>query len=102
MIELYNKLAPTGSRPGILYCLPKVLTPSIPLRPIVSPINSHFFPTAKYLVPLLRPISTNQYTIHDTFTFVKDLFQQIFDNEILMASFDVTSLFTNIPLDETI
>ena len=38
--ELYNKLAPTGSRPGILYGLPKVHKPSIPLRPIVSSINS--------------------------------------------------------------
>ena len=42
--ELYNKLAPTGSRPGILYGLPKVHKPSVPLRPIVSSINSLFFP----------------------------------------------------------
>ena len=53
-------------------------------------------------MPLLRPISTNQYTIHDTFSFVKELSQQKFDNGLLMASFDVTSLFTNIPFDETI
>ena len=47
-----------------------------------------------YLVLLLRTISTNQYTIHDTFSLVKGLFQQKFDNEIVKASFDVTSLFT--------
>ena len=35
-------------------------------------------------------------------SFVKELLQLKFDSEIVMASFDVTSLFTNIPLDETI
>ena len=98
--ELY-KLAPTGSRCGILYGLPKVHKPSVPLCP-VSFINSDSFPLTEFLVPLLCPISTNQYTTHDTFSFVKELLQLKFDNEIVMASFDVTSLFTNIPLDETI
>ena len=69
--ELY-KLAPTGSRPGILYGLPKVHKPYVSLRPTVSSINSHSFPLVKFLVPLLHPISTNQYTTHD-------------DNEIVMA-----------------
>ena len=55
--ELYNKLAPTGSKPGISYGLPRVHKPSIPLRPIVPSINSHSFPLAKYLVPL-SPFST--------------------------------------------
>ena len=53
-------------------------------------------------MPLLRLISINQFTIQDTFSFVKDLFQQKFNDEIVMASFDVSSLFANIPLDETI
>ena len=92
--ELYNKLAPTGSRPGILYGLPKVHKPFVPLRPIVSSINSHSFPLAKFLVPLVRPISTNQYATHDIFSFVKELLQLKFDNEIVMASFHVTSQHT--------
>ena len=98
---LYNKLAPTGSRPGMLYGLSQVHKPSIPLRPIVSSINSHCYPLAKYPVFLLRPISINQYTIHDRFAFVRKLFQQKNDNEIVMVSFDVTSLFTKISLNET-
>ena len=100
--ELFSKLAPTGSRPGILYGLPKVCKPNIPLRPIVSSINSHSFNIAKFLVPLLRPISVSQYSINDTFSFLQELFEQKFNNNVFMASFDVTSLFTNIPLDETI
>ena len=37
-----------------------------------------------------------------TFWFVKELFQQKFDSEIVMARFDVTLLFNNIPLDEAV
>ena len=100
--ELLSKLAPTGSRPGILYGLPKVHKPNIPLRPIVSSINSHSFNIAKFLVPLLRPISVSQYSINDTFSLLQELFEQKFNNNVVKASFDITSLFTNVPLDETI
>ena len=34
--EQFKKLAPTGSRPGILYGLPKIRKTDIPLRPILS------------------------------------------------------------------
>ena len=88
--ELFSKLAPTGPRPGILYGLPKVHKPNIPLRPIVSSINSHSFNIAKFLVPLLRPISVSH-----AFSFLQELFEQKFNNNVVMASFDVTSLFTN-------
>ena len=55
--ELHTKLAPTGSRPGILYGLPKVHKPFVPLRPIVSSVNSHSFPLAYfwYLYYVLFP-----------------------------------------------
>ena len=76
--------------------------PNIPLRPTVSSINSRSFNIAKFLVPLLRPISVSQYSIIDTFSFLQELFEQKFNNNVFMASFDVTSQFTNIPLDETI
>ena len=94
---------PIGSRPGILYGLPKVHKHNFPLRPIISAIGTHAYKLAKFLVPLLRPFSTNSYTISDTFMFVKELCElQINTNNVVMTSFDVKSLFTNIPLDETI
>jgi hypothetical protein len=41
--------------------------------------------------------------IKDSFSFVQELLSLNLDsNNVVMASFDVTSLFTNIPLDETI
>ena len=86
-----------------MYGLPKVHKPNFPLRPIISAIGTHSYKLAKFLVPLLRPFSTNTFTINDTFTFVKELRElNINTNDVIMASFDVKSLFTNIPLDETI
>jgi hypothetical protein len=55
------------------------------------------------LVSLLRPLATNPYTINDYFSFIQELMSlNVNTNNVIMASFDVTSLFTNISLDETI
>ena len=37
--ELYKKLAPTGSRPGILYGLPKIINTVFPYDPSNLPSN---------------------------------------------------------------
>ena len=51
---------------------------------------------------LLSPLSINNYTVRDTFTFAN--FIKNFSPNISthMVSFDVVSLFSNIPLNETI
>ena len=101
--HLSKELNPIGSRPGIMYGLPKVHKPNFPLRPIISAIGTYSYKLAKFLVPLLRPFSTNTFTINDTFSFVKESRElQINTNDVIMASFDVKSHFTNIPLDDTI
>ena len=41
-----------------------------------------------------------EYTVKDSFTFAKEVIK--FDHNLFMASLDVESLFTNIPVDETI
>ena len=40
------------------------------------------------------------YSVKDSFDFAKEILQQ--NSDCFMASLDITSLFTNIPLDETI
>ena len=42
----------------------------------------------------------NEYTLKDSFEFAKDITNQ--NSNCFMASLDVDSLFTNVPLDETI
>ena len=45
-------------------------------------------------------ITLNEYAIKDSLSFAEELLN--FDSNLVMASFDVESLFTNIPLQETI
>ena len=101
--EQYRKLSPIGSHPGIMYGLPKVHKPNAPLRPMLSAIGTPTYKIAKFLIPLLNPLSLSSYLIHDTFSFVQDILKLNFNSDnITMASLDIKSLFTNIPIDETI
>ena len=103
--EEYGKMVPKGSCPGILYGLCKVHKETQedncpPFRPILSAIGTSSYGLAKFLVPLLAPITTNSYVCKDSFSFAAEVRNQ--NSDLYMASFDVDSLFTNIPLDETI
>jgi len=100
----YDRLAPSGSQPGILYGLPKIHKIIVgncpPCRPILSAINTPTYKIAKFLVPILATLTKNEYTVQDSFKFAEDIRKQ--NKKFVMASLDVDSLFTNIPLDETI
>ena len=79
----------------------KIVTDGLPsFRPILSAIGTPTHKLAKFLVPMLEPLTTNEHTIKDSFTFSEKL--QSFDSKVVMASFDIELLFTNIPLQETI
>ena len=69
-------------------------------RPILSAIGTPTYNLAKFLVPILSPLTVNEVTVHDSFLFAEEVVN--FDANCIMASLDVESLFTNIPLDETI
>ena len=51
---------------------------------------------AKFCDKLPKKITTNEYTIKEMCSFAKEFYE--FDINLIMASFDVKSLFTNIPL----
>ena len=105
----YKKLYPTGSNAGKFYATAKVhkLKPDdsvngLPLRPIVSSIGTTSYHIAKYLAKLLSPLARNQYTVNNTKHFINDIRHINIPIEYTMVSFDVSSLFTNVPLDLTI
>ena len=102
----YEKIYPSGSSPAKIYGSPKMHKPfdsnSLPnFRPIVSSIGTYNNNLSKYLCELLSPNLPNEYCTKDTFTFVEEL-KEVSINDKFLASFDVTSLFANIPLKETI
>jgi len=97
----FRKILPCSSTAGVLYGLPKIHKSGCPFRPIVSSINTYNYNLASFLVGVLKPISTNQFTIKDFFSFVDWVKSHKHNNQI-MCSVDVCSLFTNVPLDKTI
>ena len=66
----------------------------LPFRPILLAINTPIHKLAKFLVPILKSLTSNEYTVKDSFTSDEIVAQ---DFEFFMGSLDVNSLFTNIP-----
>ena len=69
-------------------------------RPILSAISTCNYNLVKFFVPILKPFTINEYTVKDSFSLTQEIIDQ--DPNLFMASFDIQSLFTNIPLDKTI
>ena len=70
-------------------------------RPIVSSIGTFNYHLASFLGGLVKKVTPCEYSCQDTVTFINDLKQNNIKDKF-MVSFDVCSLFTNIPLTETI
>ena len=100
----FDSICPVGTMPGILYGNPKVhktvVNNTPKFRPILSAINTPTYLLAKYLNPILSPLTTNEFTMKNSFDFAEEVVN--YDHNLYMASLDVESLFTNIPLEETI
>ena len=54
------------------------------------------------MVPLLSPIAENEFTVKNSYDFAENVRDFIFSENMVMASFDVENLFTNLPVVETI
>ena len=63
-------------------------------------IGTPTYKLSKFFVSLLTPLALNEYTIKHLFSFAEELLN--YDSNLIMASFDTESRFTNIPLQETI
>ena len=72
-----------------------------PLRPNVSSIDTYNYKLVQYLGSLLSPHIPSNFTTKDSFTFIEEI-KQLNTYDKFLISFDVTSVFTNIPLEETI
>jgi hypothetical protein len=101
--QFWYMAKPTGSNPGRLYGLPKLHKEGTPLRPVLSSIGTYNYGLAKALKHMLSDMVRNEAVIKDTFAFINDLQSISKDfSKYKMVSFDITNLYTNIPVDETI
>ena len=91
-----------GSRLAHLYGLPKTHKRQLAMRPILSATGTYNYKLAKWLDEKLKPLSVSNHTINGVFNFVDTLHDMEVDDHSILVSYDVTSLFTNVPVDETI
>ena len=101
---IYDAIRPTGSQRPRMYSLPKTHKEGTPLYPIPSMTGSSHQELGKWLADLLQPVleEFSSHCISDSFTFAKTMLNLDIDPNVFMCSFDVSSLFTNVSLDETI
>ena len=97
---------PSGSAPACIYGLPKMCefssSDTLP-KPclIVSSIGTFNYNLAHFLSNLLSPLVPSDYSCKDTFSFVFQI-KNADPSSKFLVFYSVTSLFTNILLQETI
>ena len=97
---------PSGSAPARIYGTLKMYkissSDSFPkLRAIFSSIDTFNYSLARFICDPISPLLPNDYFFKDIFSFASQIKNANLSRKFLV-SFDVTSLFTNIPLQGTI
>ena len=100
--EQLDMLTPRGCGPGKLYGMCKVHKKDNPMRPVVSMIGTPEYQLAKYLDSIIKPNIPDKFMLYSTNNFLEKLNKFEIRPGDKCVSFDVCSLFTNVPLTETI
>ena len=106
--EEYKDMRPKNAKPARAHGLPKIHKQFDHLpkfRPIVDTTGKMHYSVGKYLTNLLNPLTVNDFTLKDSFDAADKINQipkELFNDGFVFVSFDVTSLFTNVPLSKTI
>ena len=91
-----------GSGLAHLYGPPKTHKKKLAMRPLLSATGTYNYKLAKWLDEKLKPLSINDHTVSDIFQFADELHEMKINDQDIFVSYDVSSLFTNVPVDETI
>ncbi|XP_058840547.1 uncharacterized protein LOC131696034, partial [Topomyia yanbarensis] len=82
-----------------IYGQPKAHKPNLPLRPVVPNITAPTYKLSKYIANILKRSQQSEYNISDSFQFTEYINQITLPPDYVLVSFDVVSLFTNIPIE---
>ena len=99
--EFYQKTRSVGGQPARIYGLAKVHKVGVPLRPIVSMPGSVYDRLGQALAQLVSKLPQAQIAC-DTKRVANRLRKTELDENEQFVSLDVSSLFTNVPLRETV
>lgn len=93
-ITMYNSAVPK------IYGQPKIHKRGTPLRPVVASYESPNYKVSKFMAEILKNLTkSSKYNVKNASHFVNEVRSTRLDTEDRCVSFDVTSLFTNVPLD---
>ena len=96
-------MSPMGCTSLKFYGLPKIHKTNIPLRPILSSRGSVTYGVAKVLAKMLKPlVGKSPHHVHSTKDFVERVSRVTFQPGECFCSYDVTALFTLVPVDATL
>ena len=101
--DIQKRIIQSEALPPRMYGLPKIHKANVPLRPIVSAIGSPTYNIAKHLTTMIQPLigQTDSY-IRDSAHFIEKIAPLTVKPDDLLVSFDVVSLFTMVPIDESL
>ena len=96
----YKSLYPTGCVPHKFYGLPKIHKLDTLLRPIVSSCGPVTYGVAKELTKILKSlVGESPHHINSTQDFVEQVKQFTLAPKECLSSYDVSALFTSVPVD---
>ena len=72
------------------------------MRLILSSTGTFNYALAKWFDEKVKQLSLNRHTISDTFSFTEEIRETSLNANDIHMTYDISSLFTNVPLDETI
>ena len=104
----FDMIRPKNAKPARAHGLPKIHKEfsNIPkFRPIIDTTGTTHCLVGKYLASLLNPLTINEYSLKDSFDAanrIKCIPQNLFENGYQYISFDVESLFSNVPIKRTV
>ena len=81
-----------------MYGLPKIHKPSTPMRPIVDGIGCPSHELARYLAKILQPLTCRTGSfVKNSIDFANKIKATNIEDDEFLVSFDIKSLFTNVP-----
>lgn len=88
-----------NAQPPKMYGLLKIHKEGMPIRPVIAHTQAPLYNLSKFLSNTLKNIAfKNQFYIQNSFTFKKTIDSIHINNDEVMISLDVKSLYTNIPV----
>ena len=95
------QVSSNGTAPAMFYGSVKLHKEGYPLRPIVSTVGTATYNIASYINSVLAPyVQSVPSYIRNTADFVERIGSVRIEEDEIMVSFDIKSLFTSVPVDQ--